>query len=210
MEQVKNELEQAEKKQLFTLSEFRHEIGIPLILAKKMVLWGEVGATKTVDGTLRITRAEMFLAKKLLSSPWQKARYFFRALGPGVITGASDDDPSGIGTYSSVGAQFGFSILWMAAWLLPVMLAVQEACARIGIVTNQGLTGVLTRHYRKKIVAVAVILLIVANIANIGADLGAMAAALSMLTHLNFYLGALFFCRHFHFDGSFCRLSLLC
>ncbi|MFZ2226314.1 MAG: divalent metal cation transporter [Candidatus Moraniibacteriota bacterium] len=193
MEQVKNELSPVEKNQLFTLSEFRHEIGIPLILAKKLVVWGEVEAIKAVDGTLRITHAEMLLAKKMMSSPWRKARYFFRALGPGLITGASDDDPSGIGTYSSVGAQFGLSILWMAAWLLPVMLAVQEACARIGIVTNQGLTGVLARHYRKRIVAVAVILLIIANIANIGADLGAMAAALSMLTNLNFYLGALFF-----------------
>ncbi|OGI27136.1 MAG: hypothetical protein A2359_02535 [Candidatus Moranbacteria bacterium RIFOXYB1_FULL_43_19] len=123
----------------------------------------------------------------------RKIKYFFRALGPGVITGASDDDPGGIATYSSVGAAFGYTILWTAAWLLPVMLAVQEACARIGIVTNRGLAGVLQKHYRKKIVAGIVLLLIIANVVNIGADLGAMAASLQMLAGVNFYLAAFFF-----------------
>ncbi|MDZ4385188.1 MAG: divalent metal cation transporter, partial [Candidatus Moranbacteria bacterium] len=111
----------------------------------------------------------------------------------GLITGASDDDPSGIGTYSSVGAKFGLGILWMAAWLLPMMMAIQEVCARIGIVTNRGLAGVLQKHYKKKVVGVAVVLLIIANVINIGADLGAMAASLQMLTHINFYIGAIFF-----------------
>ena len=191
MDQDKNI--QSENKKFFTLSEFRHEIGIPLVLAKKLIVWGEISAVRAVDGTLQIAHSEVAVAKRIMKNRRKKVHYFFRALGPGLITGASDDDPSGIGTYSSVGAQFGFSILWMAAWLLPVMLAVQEACARIGIVTNQGLTGVLTRHYRKRIVAVAVVLLIIANVVNIGADLGAMAASLSMLTHLNFYVGAIFF-----------------
>ncbi|MCX6761497.1 MAG: divalent metal cation transporter [Candidatus Moranbacteria bacterium] len=177
----------------FTLSEFRHELGIPLLLARKLILWGEIEAVKTIDGTLRIAHSEVAVAKKLMATPWQKAQYFFRALGPGLITGASDDDPSGIGTYSSVGAKFGFSILWMAAWLLPMMLAVQEVCARIGIVTNRGLAGVLQKHYRKRVVFVAVVLLIIANVANIGADLGAMSASLAMLTGFNFYLGAIFF-----------------
>lgn len=177
----------------FTLSEFRHEIGIPLLLARKLILWGEIKATKTIDGTLQIAHSEVLLAKKIFKNPRKKMTYFFRALGPGLITGASDDDPSGIGTYSSVGAKFGFSILWMAAWLLPVMLAVQEACARIGIVTNRGLAGVLQKHYRKKIVLAVVVLLIIANIVNIGADLGAMAATLTMLTKINFYVAAIFF-----------------
>jgi NRAMP (natural resistance-associated macrophage protein)-like metal ion transporter len=118
---------------------------------------------------------------------------FLRTLGPGLITGASDDDPSGIGTYSSVGAKFGFGILWMAAWLLPMMLAIQEVCARIGIITNQGLAGVLEKHYRRRIVMSVVVLLLVANIVNIGADLGAMAASLKMLTGFNLYLGAILF-----------------
>ncbi len=190
---MQTENQNQEKKQFFTLSEFRREIGVSLVLAKKLVIWGEVEAVKAADGTLRIAHSEILTAKKLLGNPYRKMRYFFRALGPGVITGASDDDPSGIGTYSSVGAQFGLSILWMAAWLLPVMLAVQEVCARIGIVTNQGLAGVLQKHYRKKFVVIAVAFLIIANVVNIGADLGAMAAALSMLTNFNFYLGAIFF-----------------
>ena len=91
--------------------------------------------------------------KELVKNPRKKVSLYFKVLGPGVITGASDDDPSGIGTYSSVGAMFGLAILWTAAWLLPLMLAVQEVCARIGIVTNKGLAGVLQKHYRKKIVA---------------------------------------------------------
>jgi NRAMP (natural resistance-associated macrophage protein)-like metal ion transporter len=189
---VENNFKKTNEK-LFTLSEARRELGIPLILAKKLVIWGEMEAQRGLDGTIRITEAELNLARKLLDSPKKKAVYFFKALGPGLITGASDDDPSGIGTYSSVGAKFGYAIIWMAVWLLPVMLAVQEACARIGIVTNRGLAGVLTRHYRKKIVIAIVLLLVIANVINIGADIGAMAASLSMLTHLNYYLAAILF-----------------
>lgn len=178
---------------LLTLSEFRQEAGIPLVLARKMILWGEVEAIRAFDGTLRIAGEEVCRVKNVLANPKEKIRYFFRALGPGVITGASDDDPSGIGTYSSVGAKFGFAILWMALWLLPMMLAVQEVCARIGIVTNKGLSGVLLKHYRKKIVLAVVSILIIANVVNIGADLGAMAASLQMLVGGNFYLLAIGF-----------------
>ena len=124
---------------LFTLSEFRRELGIPLVLAKKLIVWGEIESIKALDGTLRIAAPEIAIAKKLVGTPLQKTRLFVKALGPGLITGASDDDPSGIGTYSAVGAAFGLSILWMAVWLLPVMTAIQEACARIGVVTNKGL-----------------------------------------------------------------------
>ena len=190
---IETNVTQNEQKKVFTLSEFRREVGIPLGLAKKLIVWGEIEAIKTVDGTLHIAHTEVEVAKKLLGNRKDKALLFFRALGPGLITGASDDDPSGIGTYSSVGAKFGLAILWMAAWLLPIMLAVQEACARIGIVTNQGLAGVLLKHYRKKVVAAVVILLIIANVVNIGADLGAMADSLKMLTGFNFFAGAIFF-----------------
>jgi NRAMP (natural resistance-associated macrophage protein)-like metal ion transporter len=178
---------------LFTLSEVRRELGIPLVVAKKMIIWGEVEAQKALDGTIRVTESELNLAKKLLDSPKKKAIYFFKALGPGLITGASDDDPSGIGTYSSVGAKFGFSIIWMAAWLLPIMLAVQEICARIGIVTNRGLAGVISKHYTRKLVIAIVLLLLIANIINIGADLGAMAESLEMLTSINHYVAMIFF-----------------
>ncbi|MDD5489921.1 MAG: divalent metal cation transporter [Candidatus Moranbacteria bacterium] len=181
------------KDKLHTLSEFRREVGIPLVLAKKLVIWGEVEVVKLVDGTIRITEADVLKMKALVKNPRKKLSLYFKVLGPGVITGASDDDPSGIGTYSSVGAEFGFAILWTAAWLLPLMLAVQEVCARIGIVTNRGLAGVLEKHYRKKIVAGIVLLLVIANVANIGADLGAMAASLKMLTGANFFFTVIFF-----------------
>ncbi|MDR3559225.1 MAG: Nramp family divalent metal transporter [Candidatus Pacebacteria bacterium] len=183
----------AKKENFFTLSQMRRELDIPLIVAKKLIVTGQVRAIRTVDGTLRVAESEILGVKELIEHPWEKTKLFFRALGPGLITGASDDDPGGIGTYSSVGAQFGLGLLWMAAWLLPMMLAIQEVCARIGIITNQGLAGVLEKHYRKTIVMSAVILLIIANVVNIGADLGAMAASLQMLTGINFIVGAVFF-----------------
>ena len=186
-------IEAHDENKLHTLSEFRREAGIPLVIAKKMVMWGEVKVVKMKDGAVRITEEEVQRIKETFLNPREKVKYYLRVLGPGVITGASDDDPSGIGTYSSVGAMFGFAILWTAAWLLPIMLAVQEACARIGIVANHGLTHVLGKHYNKKIVLGIVILLIIANVVNIGADLGAMAASLKMLTGADLYFGAVFF-----------------
>lgn len=178
---------------LLTLSELRHELGIPLVVARKMVLWGIISAYKTADGTLRITEGELSETKEFLKNPWNRTKIYFRSLGPGLITGASDDDPSGIATYSSVGAQFGFSLLWMTLWATPLMLAIQETCARIGVVTNKGLAGVLQDHYKKKIVAVIILLLIIANVANIGADLGAMASSLQLLVNINFTLAAVIF-----------------
>jgi NRAMP (natural resistance-associated macrophage protein)-like metal ion transporter len=188
---VENNRKKSEK--LFTLSEFRRELNIPLVVAKKLILLGEVEAIRTIDGTLAVAESEVVATRELINNPWGKLKIFIKALGPGLITGASDDDPSGIGTYSSVGAKFGFSILWMAAWLLPMMLAIQEVCARIGIITNKGLAGVLLKHYKKNIVFAIVSLLIIANIVNIGADLGAMAASLQMLTNINFYAAAILF-----------------
>ncbi len=173
---------------LFTLSEFRRELGIPLILAKKLIVWGEIESVRAFDGTLRIAAPEIAVARILVGTPIKKARLFVKALGPGLITGASDDDPSGIGTYSAVGAAFGLTILWMAVWLLPVMTAIQEACARIGVVTNKGLAEVIKEHYNRKVLLGAVTLLIIANVVNIGADLGAMAAAIGMFSRVNFYL----------------------
>jgi NRAMP (natural resistance-associated macrophage protein)-like metal ion transporter len=181
------------KGKFLTISEFRRKVGIPLILARKLVIWGEIETIRVMDGTIRIAESELPKVKELIAHPWRKTLLYIKALGPGLITGASDDDPSGIGTYSSVGAKFGLAILWMAAWLLPIMLAVQEVCARIGIVTNKGLAGVLLEHYRKRIVMLAVLLLIIANVVNIGADIGAMAASLEMLTGVNYYLAAILF-----------------
>ena len=102
------------KGKFLTLSEFRHKAGIPLVWARHLVLRGEVQAIRAKDGSIRIAAAEAERIKEFVKHPWSKAALFLKTLGPGLITGASDDDPSGIGTYSAVGAHFGFSILWMA------------------------------------------------------------------------------------------------
>jgi len=108
---------------------------------------------------------------------WNRTRGFLKKVGPGFITGAADDDPSGIATYTQTGAQFGYGQLWTAVAMLPFMVAIQEACARIGAVTGKGLARVIKENYGKKVAYAAVTLVLVANTINIGADIGAMAAA---------------------------------
>jgi NRAMP (natural resistance-associated macrophage protein)-like metal ion transporter len=103
------------------------------------------------------------------------------ALGPGLITGASDDDPSGIATYSQAGAQFGFSMCWVMLFTFPLMAAIQEISARIGRVTGQGIAGNIRIHYSKTLLRAIVGLLLIANIINLGADLGAMGDALALI-----------------------------
>ncbi|HEY7117303.1 MAG TPA: divalent metal cation transporter, partial [Tepidisphaeraceae bacterium] len=102
-------------------------------------------------------------------------------LGPGLITGASDDDPSGIGTYAAAGAAFGYALLWLAPLTFPLMAAVQVTCARIGMVSDLGLAGVLRATYPRRLLYPAVALLAIANTINAGADVGAIAAALHLL-----------------------------
>jgi len=102
-------------------------------------------------------------------------------LGPGLITGASDDDPSGIATYSQVGAQFGYSMTWVMLFTWPLMAAIQEISARIGRVTGDGIAGNIREHYPRWLLLVIVTLLVAANVINLGADLGAMAAALQLI-----------------------------
>src|SRR3569833_3134958 len=108
-------------------------------------------------------------------------RKFAQILGPGLITGASDDDPSGIATYSQVGAQFGFGLNWVMLLSWPLMCAIQEISARVGRVTGRGIAGNLHRHYPPAVGYTIVLLLIIANIINLGADVGAMGAALKLL-----------------------------
>ena len=108
-------------------------------------------------------------------------RRFLAILGPGFITGASDDDPSGIGTYAVTGASTGFSTLWLAVVTFPMMAAIQFICAKIAMVTGRGLAGVLKEHYSRWLLYPAVLLLVVANFINAGADIGAIAAAINML-----------------------------
>src|SRR2546430_1624742 len=107
---------------------------------------------------------------------------FLQLLGPGLITGASDDDPSGIGTYSQVGSQFGYGLLWMAIFTFPLMSAVQELCARIALQTGVGLGISLRRKFPRWLVGIAILGLLIANTFNIGADLGAVAAAGGLLS----------------------------
>ncbi|HEX7964009.1 MAG TPA: divalent metal cation transporter [Candidatus Saccharimonadales bacterium] len=117
----------------------------------------------------------------------KKGRDYWLMLGPGLTTGASDDDPSGIATYSQTGAQFGFNLLWLAPWTFPLMAVVQEMCARIGLVTGRGLAGNIRVFYNKRVLYFCTLLLFAANTFNIGADLGAMAKAVQLLNpHLNF------------------------
>src|SRR5260221_5014367 len=109
-----------------------------------------------------------------------------KSLGPGFITGASDDDPSGIGTYSQTGAQFGISQLWTVFASVPFMIVVQEICGRIGLVTGKGLSRVIKENYPKSVLFFCISLLLIANTINIGADLGAMAATGQLLLGLPF------------------------
>ncbi len=106
---------------------------------------------------------------------------YLRKLGPGIITGAADDDPSGIATYSQAGAQFGTGLLWMAAWTFPIMSMIQEMCARIALVTGQGLAANIKKSYSKWVLYLCTILLFLANTLNIGANLGAMAKAIELI-----------------------------
>jgi len=112
----------------------------------------------------------------------ERLRSRARELGPGLITGAADDDPSGIASYSQAGAAFGYATLWIALVTLPLMAAVQLMCARIGIVARSGLASVLREHYPRWLLWLACTLLLVGNTVNIAADLGGMAAAASLLT----------------------------
>ncbi|MDQ2866025.1 MAG: divalent metal cation transporter [Candidatus Eremiobacteraeota bacterium] len=111
----------------------------------------------------------------------------FKRLGPGFVTGASDDDPAGIGTYVQTGAQFGYAQLWIALFSFPVMAAVQEMCGRIGMVTGQGLASVIRRNYAPPVLLFIVGIQVVTNTINIGADLSAMAESTELLWHVPYY-----------------------
>jgi len=118
---------------------------------------------------------------KVDSSRPFRFRNALKALGPGLITGASDDDPSGIGTYSQAGAQLGYGIGWTMMLTFPLMVAIQEISARVGRVTGHGISGNVCRYYSPWLLNVVVALLFIANTINIAADLGAMADATKLL-----------------------------
>lgn len=122
-----------------------------------------------------------------------KLKKMLRTYGPGIITGAADDDPSGIATYSQTGAQFGYGQLWMSIFMLPLQVATQEACARIAGVTGKGIAAIVKEHYSQKLVYLIALLLLIANTINIGANIGAMAAAAQLLIPLPFVILAIIF-----------------
>jgi len=129
----------------------------------------------------RTSKAEEIEKNIRHGGPLGKIRTFLKALGPGLITAASGDDPSGIGTYSQTGAQFGYAQLWTALFTFPLQAAIQEICARIALQTGRGLAANIRKYYAKPILYFYVLLLFVANTITIGADLGAMAASAQLL-----------------------------
>lgn len=150
--------------------------------------------TKSVEAPAQLLQKSIDttgdIGRKLNNDPTlKKGKDYWRTLGPGLTTGASDDDPSGIATYSQTGAQFGFQLLWLAAFTFPLMSVVQEMCARIGLVTGKGLAANIRSHFSKKVLYTCALLLFAANAFNIGADLGAMAQGVQLLRpHYSFAL----------------------
>jgi NRAMP (natural resistance-associated macrophage protein)-like metal ion transporter len=158
--------------------------------------------TKSVEAPAQVLELTVEAANKVVEAlpteqvgfAAKKTKNYWRSLGPGLTTGASDDDPSGIATYSQTGAQFGFRFLWLAAFTFPLMAVVQEMCARIGLVTGRGLAGNIRTYFSRRVLYVCTILLFSANAFNIGADLGAMAKGAQLLApHTNFALLVIIF-----------------
>ncbi|MEP6494981.1 MAG: divalent metal cation transporter [bacterium] len=137
------------------------------------------------DKSENVREAERRLEPRETKQQGAGPKAFFRSLGPGIVTGAADDDPSGIATYSVAGAQFGTAFLWTALFTWPLTMAVQSMCARVGMVTGRGIAGALRHKFPRPVLVVAAIALFVANTINVGADLTGMADAASLLTGVN-------------------------
>ena len=138
------------------------------------------------EGVLGAQKLEKTIISK---KPFTAIREYWGNLGPGLTTGASDDDPSGIATYSQAGSQYGFQLIWLSLFTFPLMAIVQEMCARIGLVSGIGLAANIRKQYSKKVLYAVTFLLVVANVFNISADLGAMAKGAQLLyPSLNFAL----------------------
>lgn len=150
---------------------------------KKVAASPSVVLEKSIDATKKLGKDANNLHQV------KKARGFWQNLGPGLITGAADDDPSGIATYSQAGSQFGFQLIWLSPFTFPLMSTVQEMCARIGLTTGRGLAGNIRINYPKWVLYVTAFSLFFANTFNIGANIGAMAAATQLLfPHASFVL----------------------
>lgn len=144
-----------------------------ILLPDEAITEAELEATQAPDGSRRHERQKGF-------------GHFLRILGPGIVTGAADDDPSGIATYSQAGAQFGLATPWIMLVSYPLMTSVQEACMRIGAVTGKGLAAVIRQHFPSWLLFPVVALVVAANTLNIGSDIGAMAAATQLVVPVPF------------------------
>lgn len=173
-----------------SLDEARTRLGVSRRKLAYLIRTGRVRALLE-HGGLRVKADEIdaYIARPMEDRREHHAA-FLETLGPGLITGASDDDPSGIGTYSQVGAAYGLGLSWLSLYLVPMMCAVQETVARIGIVTQRGLAHVIRGRYGKRVLLPIVALLLIANVVNIGADIGAMIASLQLLIPIDFRIGA--------------------
>ncbi len=195
MAEIKTKKDSKQKSiKLYSLTQLEKEFKIPLRYARHLIMARHVESVLK-NGRVYVTAESLknFLAKPKNEREVHKHKGLMKRMGPGVITGAADHDPSGIGTYSTVGAQFGLELSWLALYLLPLMFAVQETCARIGIVTGKGLSGALRKKFGRNTIFILILLLIVANTINIGADLGAMAASFRMITGASYALSAIVF-----------------
>lgn len=175
----------------YTLKEIEKAFKIPVRMVSFLIRRGLI--EPIIEGE-RLLVSELELKKYLGLPETERKKHhisYLKTLGPGLITGAADDDCSGIGTYSTAGSTFGLGLTWLSVYLLPMMTAIQETVARIGIVTGKGLTGALGKHYGRKILYPLILLLIIANTINIGADIGAMVASFQLLYPVNFTLGAI-------------------
>jgi len=164
-----------------------------------------VALDKALTGTIEVS--QKLPGGKVL----KKGEAYWHMLGPGLTTGASDDDPSGIATYSQTGAQYGFGLLWLAAFTLPLMAVVQEMCARIGLVTGRGLAGNIRLHFPRRVLMFCAALLFMANAFNIGADLGAMAKGVQLiypkLGYAPLVIGFTVLCMGFQIFSDYARYS---
>lgn len=141
---------------------------------------------KIFTDSTEVLKKSIYLEKEIKEDienqePVKKVKEYWKTLGPGLTTGAADDDPSGIATYSQIGASRGFNLIWLSLFSFPLMVTIQEMCARIGLSTGVGLATNIKRHFSKKILYFSTILLFLANVFNIGADLGAMAKAVELI-----------------------------
>jgi len=136
---------------------------------------------EAVKTTVEVEKEGLKVAEKAAEYPVKKARDFWHGLGPGLTTGAADDDPSGVATYSQQGAKYGFQLLWLAPLTFPLMAVVQEMCARIGLTTGRGLASNIKKYFPKYVLFISALLLLIANSFNIGADLGGMSKATQLL-----------------------------